>query len=169
MSTSLREPSTHGSCLRVTLDTIEKVQPARRRPNEIFPHSSNIAQSKEDSIRAHNECLQGTRIYTDGSGLNGKIGAAAILYRPNGNTRILRYHLGTSKQHTIYKSEAVGLILAANLLLDELDIFKPISIFINNQAAIKSSDVFQTKPGHYLLDNFRASIKQVKKAHNLRS
>ena len=50
-----------------------------------------------------------------------------------------------------------------------MDIFKPISIFVDNHAAIKSGDVFQTKPGHYLLDNFRASIKQVKKAHNLHS
>ena len=113
-------------------NTIEKIHPAWRRPNELPPHSSSIVQTKENSIQEHNKCLQGTRIYTDGSGLNNKIGAAVILHHPNGNTRTLHYHLGPSKQHTIYKTEAVGLILATKLLLDELNIYKPISIFIDN-------------------------------------
>lgn len=124
-------------------------------------------QTKENSIQEHNKCLQGTRIYTDSSGLNDKIGAVAILHHPNSNTQTLRYHLGPSEQHTVYEAEAVGLILATKLLLDELNIYKPISIFINNQAAIKSSDIFQTRPGHYLIDNFCTSIKQVKKIHHL--
>ena len=148
-------------------NTIEKIHPAWCWPNELPPHSSSIAQTKENSIREHNKCLQGTRIYTDSSSLNNKIGAVAILHHPNGNTRTLHYHLGPSKQHTVYKAEAVGLILATKLLLDELDIYKPISIFIDNQAAIKSGDVFQTRPGHYLIDNFHASIKQIKKIHHL--
>ena len=148
-------------------NTIEKIHPAQCWPNELSPHSSSIAQTKENSIWEHNECLQGTRIYTNGSSLNDKIGAAAILHHPNGNTWILHYHLGPFKQHTIYKAEAVGLILATKLLLDELDVYKPVSIFINNQAAIKSSDIFQTRPGHYLIDNFCASIKQIKKIHHL--
>ena len=74
-----------------TLDpsTIEKIHPARRRPNEASPHSSNIAQTKEDSIQDHNDRMHGTRVYSDGSRLNNKIGAAAVLYRPNGSTRTL--------------------------------------------------------------------------------
>lgn len=111
--------------------------------------------------------MRGTRVYSDGSGLNNKIGAAAVLYRPNGSTRTLRYHLGSADQHTIYESEAVGLLLAANLILDEPDIDVPISIFVDNQAAIKSSDIFQTRSGHYLIDNFQATIRQAKAKHHL--
>jgi hypothetical protein len=40
-----------------------------------------IAASKEESIKTDKECFSdGIRIYTDGSGLNRKIGAAAILF-----------------------------------------------------------------------------------------
>ena len=72
----------------------------------------------------------GTRVYSDGSGLNNKIGAAAVLYRPNGSTRTLQYHLGSTDQHTVYESEAVGLLLAANLILDEPDVDIPISTYL---------------------------------------
>jgi hypothetical protein len=80
----------------------------------------------------------------------------------------LRYHLGTDQQHTVYESEAVRLLLAAHLLLEEADIVKPVSIFVDNQATIKSGDIFQTKSGHYLIDIFHASVREVRKKHQLK-
>jgi hypothetical protein len=52
----------------------------------------------------------------------------------------------------------VGLTLAAQLLSTEEDITYPVSIFVDNQATIKSGDLFSTKPGHYLIDHFRRII-----------
>jgi ribonuclease HI len=148
-------------------DTIEKIYLAQRQPNDKSPHNSRIAKSREASICLHDKQLHGTWVYTDGSGLNGNIGAAAVLYRPNSSTAMLRYHLGTIQQHTVYESEAVGLLLAAQLLLEEQDIVKPVSIFVDNQATIKSSDVFQTKPGHYLIDLFHTNARRMLKTHHL--
>jgi hypothetical protein len=64
------------------------------------------------------------------------------IYHPNGSTSTLRYHLGSANHHTVDQSEVVGLLLTANLILNEQDVDNPISIFVNNQAAIKSGDVF---------------------------
>jgi ribonuclease HI len=67
----------------------------------------------------------------------------------------------------VYESEAVGLLLAAQLLLEEQGEVKPVSIFMDNQATCKSSDVFQTKPGHYLIDLFRTTARRTLRAHHL--
>jgi hypothetical protein len=118
-----------------------------------------VSKSREKSIHLHNKRIHGTQVFPDGSGLNGNIGAAAIILRPNGNTTTLQYHLGTDQQHTVHESEVVGLLLAAHLLSKEADIVKPISIFVDNQATIKSGDLFQTKPSHYLINLFHTSVR----------
>lgn len=142
-------------------DTVEKIHPSWRCPNDISPHNSRIPKTREASICHHNKRLHSTRVYTDSSGLNGNIGVAAILFHPNGSTTTLCYHLGTSQQHTVYKSEVVGLLLTAHLLSEEADVITPVTIFVDNQATIKSSDIFKTKSSHYLIDLFHASTQQV--------
>ncbi|KAG2034097.1 hypothetical protein BDR03DRAFT_822678, partial [Suillus americanus] len=72
--------------------------------------------------------------------------------------------LGSTDDHTVYEAEAVGLTLATQLLSMEDDITFPVSIFVDNQATIKSGGVFSTKPGHYLIDHFHRSITDIKKA-----
>ena len=49
----------------------------------------------------------------------------------------------------MFKAEAVGLTLAAQLLLSSNKPQLPIHIFINNQAATRSSKWPTAKPGHY--------------------
>ncbi|KAF8550997.1 hypothetical protein OG21DRAFT_1478317 [Imleria badia] len=112
----------------------------------------HLSPSKEDSIHEHNNITTGTQVYTDGSGTDGKIGASAVLYAPGHNPRTLCYHLGTDREHTVYEVEVVGMTMVAHLILTERDPELPINIFVNNQAAIKSGDVFTTKSGHYLID-----------------
>jgi len=47
------------------------------------------------------------RVYSDGSGIEGMIGAAAVLYRGGRMKRVLRYQLGTDEEHTVYEGEGV--------------------------------------------------------------
>ncbi|KAF8548299.1 hypothetical protein OG21DRAFT_1423306, partial [Imleria badia] len=88
----------------------------------------------------------------DSFGIDSNIGTAAVLYKLNCDPKILCYHLGKDNQHTVYEAEAVGLTLAAHLLLTQSNLVLPINTFIDNQAAIKSGDVFLSKSGHYLID-----------------
>ena len=55
----------------------------------------------------------------DGSGIEGQIGAAAVLYC-NGvlkNTRRMR--LGSEKHHTVFEGDGIGLILGLELIKEE--------------------------------------------------
>ena len=108
-------------------------------------------------------------IYMDGSGIEGRIGAAAVLYIGRRNPKVLRYHLGMQNKHTVYKAEAVDLSLAMHLLNSELDLTTPVDIYVyvDNQAMIKCGEVFTTKSDHYLMDHFARLIKQVWRTHNL--
>lgn len=63
----------------------------------------------------------GIRIYSDGSGFEGGIGAAAVLYRGNNEPKTLKYHLGPATEHTVYKGEGVGAMLGMELLRREKD------------------------------------------------
>ncbi|OJA10385.1 hypothetical protein AZE42_10669 [Rhizopogon vesiculosus] len=123
-----------------------------------------IAPSREQAIADHDSNEDEIKIYCDGSGINQNIGAAAVLYcKERPQPRVLRYHLGSADEHTVYESEAVGLTLAAQLISTEDDITFQVSIYVDNQAAIKSGDIFSTNPGHYLIDHFRRLIMQLKK------
>jgi hypothetical protein len=119
---------------------IETIMPARQAPTSTTPYTTHIAANKDASITEHDNITADTRIYTDGSGENRKIGASAVLYKA-GHLRKLCYHLGTEREHTVYEAEAVGMTLVTQLLLTEMDLDLPINIFVDNQAAIKSCDV----------------------------
>jgi hypothetical protein len=47
------------------------------------------------------------KVYTDGSGLEGHIGAAAVLYRNGVPKRTRRTRLGFTKHHTVYEGEGI--------------------------------------------------------------
>jgi len=99
-------------------------------------------------------------VYSDGSGYEGKIGAAAVLYK-RGTTQelsTLKYHLGDHTRHTTYEAEAVGAILATWLLQRIPDLaWSSASIYTDNQALIRSSTKRATNSGHYLAEAFRAA------------
>ena len=153
------------SSFHIAPSKIETIVPARRAPTSTSPLTTHVAPDKDESIREHNNIDTGTRVYSDGSGLNGKIGASAVLYQTRQAPKTLRYHLGSDSEHTVYEAEVVGMTLAAQLLLTKRDVELPINIFVDNQAAIKSGDVFTTKSGHYLIDKFNNIIRAIRRKH----
>lgn len=60
-------------------EDIEMLIPARRSPATSCPYKVKIAASREDAIQEQAELQDEIQIFCDGSGLNGKIGAAAVL------------------------------------------------------------------------------------------
>lgn len=78
-----------------------------------------------------------TSIYTDGSGINGKVGAAAWSkgFGPIGT------YLGRLDQYTVYFAEVIAIRLGLEILFEYNDEarnspHRTIHIFINNQAAL---------------------------------
>ena len=149
----------HG--LAVKPAKIETISPHSVHPTALTPFLTQIAASKEDAVLEFAQCHTQTMIFTDGSCHDGKVGAAAALFINHEHVATMRYHLGNATDHTVFEAEAVGLILAAQLLLKHNAVTFPATIFADNQAVIRSSSKPSARPGHYLLIRFRKLIRHV--------
>jgi ribonuclease HI len=134
---------------------LETILPARRRHSYRPLFKVNSQQSREAAI-AHWQAdvthTNKTVIFTDGSGINGKVGAAASLWYNGVKKKTLRFHLGNIDEHTIFEAEAVGVILALHLLNGLSRKVDEALIGLDNQAILQALQNQQPKPGHYLLD-----------------
>ena len=91
-------------------------------------------------------------IYTDGSGHDKKISAAAVMMVNGMEIQMLHYHLGSETEHTVYEAEAITVILALHMLTTLKRKLKKVTIGTDNQAVLMGLRNQRSKPGHYLLD-----------------
>ena len=97
-------------------DRIECIMPVRTALAHKLKakiHLSKLSEEAEDALRGDQSCI---RLFSDGSGLDGGVSAAAVMYRPGRGPRVLRFHLGPLTDHTVFEAEAVGVILALHML-----------------------------------------------------
>ena len=92
-------------------------------------------------------------IYTDGSGINGKIGAAAVC-----DQNILRAHIGRADLYTVCYGELYGILMATSLTNLIINIEKQYNIttatiYTDNQAAIRKVQNPNNKSGQCLVQN----------------
>ena len=152
-------------------DTTKTILPIRQTTKWQPGIESHIASSLGRAMAEEALDHAYIKIFSDGSGIEGMIGAAAVLYRlTNGNQitkRVLRYCLGPETKHTVYKGEVVGEILAQHLLLNEPRSFGcHASMYINNQASIMATQLIHPAPGHHLLDILHDKVARTKKKHH---
>lgn len=141
-------------CFKIRPRRFETVMPDPRPPTYKRVFSTKIAETKEDSIKEEGKDEADIRIYTDGSGYEGNVGAAAVLYRKGVEEpeETLRFHLGPLTRHTTYEGEAVGSILAAWMLQGRPEVGKAtVTSYTDSQAFIRSTGARKTKPGQYLV------------------
>ena len=142
--------------------TIETITPVRHAPSWTSPVTTRIAPDRKTAIDEEERDNADIRIYTDGSGFEGKVGAGAVLYRCGVRKGRLRYRLGELTEHTVYEGELVGLNLGAELLRKETRV-KDVSIYTDNQASIQALESFKPTPGHYIADEFLRMISNIRK------
>jgi hypothetical protein len=116
-----------------------------------------VANSVEAAIMSAQQDNPDVKVFTDGSGMEGKIGASAVLYRNGRLKSTLRYQLGLARHHTVYEGEGVGALLGMQLIKKEWGIQSAI-IYIDNQASISATILTKPKPGHYIFDALHESI-----------
>lgn len=104
------------------------------------------------------------QIYCNGLGIEGQIGAAAVLYR-NGITKWrLRLRLGPHSQHTIYEGKGTAIILGIELLQTERKVHT-VSFGVDNQAAIMAIGLTCLVPSHYLWDILHECLQMFRNQH----
>jgi hypothetical protein len=97
-----------------------------------------IAKDKETAKAAHTSLTatrgHDLRVYTDGSGINGKIGAAAVAPE----VQITRTaYLGRDDTHTVYSAELEGIFMAITIALAQ-PYHNRLTIFTDSQSAIRA-------------------------------
>lgn len=102
--------------LQVHPDEVEKIPPMRKHPHWKSAITMVILEDREkaEARELHNKA--DIRVYSDGSGCEGGVGAAAVLYRGFRPVKMLRYYLGTLGEHMVYEGECVAMMLGLELI-----------------------------------------------------
>ena len=149
----------HRSPLHILFDHFQiKVKEMEKFPTKprnpalygILPFDISIPASKEVSIKVAKVAKDEIQVYSDGSGSDGKIGAAAVLIRKGKPNRSLHYQLGTDKEHTVHEAELLGILLAIHLIKTEPKSRTSCIIGVDNQAAIAAFGTDMKGPAQHI-------------------
>ena len=143
---------------------IETIKAVRRRPDYAPSFDRYICDTKDDAYTmatiAH--VSNKYKVYSDGSGFEGGIGASAILYRGPNVVKTLRYYLGTDKHHTVYEAEGIGVYMGMHLLTSLSSKFTGAVILgTDSQALIKATENQHPHAGHYILDKIHDAAEKI--------
>ncbi|OBZ78310.1 hypothetical protein A0H81_02657 [Grifola frondosa] len=123
---------------------------------------------KEEATRDEGDWCRrpSIRVYSDGSDVDGGVGAAAVLFKPgNPGYKVLRFHLGSSDDHSVYEAEVVGLLLGTELLKTERSL-EGASIAADNKSSIQATKLRRPAPAHYLLDSLHKHLRALGRKHH---
>jgi ribonuclease HI len=127
--------------------------------------TASIANSADEALENLGNNESDVKVFTDGSGMEGKIGAAAVLYWNGRMKTKLRYQLGSQRQHTVYEGEGVGAVLGTKLVSNEWGVRSAI-FYIDNQASITAMQLINPTSGHHIFNTFNEYIVALKKKHS---
>ena len=144
---------------------LEKIAASRQGPKWEPDVAIRIAGSKELAKAEDLADETSIKVYTDGSGFEGKIGAAAVLYRNGVLKSRRRMQLGLTKHHTVYEGEGVGMILGLELIREEANVGGMVSMGTDNMAAISATHAIKPGPSHHIWDLFHRRLSMVRNKH----
>ena len=99
---------------------MEKIMPRIFHVDWKPHHTTQIITDRKLAIRSIACDDPDLKIYTDGSGINDKIRASAVLYRNNRKKATLHYELGPTSHHTVMKARPAACSLPQNSLWTKL-------------------------------------------------
>lgn len=137
---------------------LEKIRPYIMSP-WWEPPRTHLANTKLQAKSEHIESLKTLaphllRIYTDGSGINGKIGASATC-----SQKTMSAYVGKSESYTVCYAELYGILMTTSLTHTIINIERQPGItstiiYTDNRAAIqKVKDPNNNKSGQHLVQN----------------
>ena len=103
------------------------------------------------------------KMYSDGSGFEGRIAAAAVVYDEDREEPIwAAVDLGMEDERTVYEAEVIGMVMAVHLALEHTRANK-FSLGVDNQAALRCLEVSGAEPGQQLTQHLANNIRGAKK------
>ena len=144
----------------------EEILPLHHSPKWTPNVTTLIADKKEEAIQDAERSEEEIQIFTDGSGYQRGIGAAAVLRCRGQPEKTLRFHLGSDKHYTVFNGEQISMLLGVELLCREWNILS-VYMGVDNQAAILATTSFYSSSSHSLTDRFIDSLNSILKKHNL--
>ena len=153
------------SIFQIDPSKFEKIPPVRTHPKSRGSHDIHIdiPINKDTSKRVDANAVEQIKVYSDGSAHGGKVRAAAVLKRTGNPDRVLKFHLGTTEQHTVYEAELVGMILGLHLIKTEPRNKVKCALSVDNQAALSAIGSKMNKSGQHLAAAVLKLAKQLKK------
>ena len=151
-----------------SISNLEVRKPYLCAPWKTLPLSF-IAQNDTHAIIEHEKLLADTpalNFYTDGSGIDENIGAAAVNLDIGA---VRRRYVSKIPDFTGYSGELVGVILALELAIDLKGNYPnlPIRIFADNQSAIRTARSSHTNVCQFLFDEVLRLHQQLERPLNI--
>jgi ribonuclease HI len=130
-----------------------------------IPPTVRIAPDAETAVKEHDEVCKTQQythmtVFTDGSDIQGRVGAAA--WEPHRRWKCLA-DIGPSSQFTVYGAELIGIWMAMDMAAKGGDIVKRLTIFTDNQASIISSARPRNQSGQLILTKIHALASVLQK------
>ncbi len=149
-------------------ESIETIEPYIRSPWWMLKAKTGIEKTKEIAKNVHDKIQElpnakVATIYTDGSGIDKKIGAAAYALS-SGETSL--HHLGGESKFNVYTAEITAMQLALERLWNHR-IHPLCRIYTDSQTAIKAIERPQRQSGQSIIKNLLDCIEKIIDNHNL--
>jgi hypothetical protein len=148
----------------IKLESVEIIKAIQQTTKWKANIKTHIPDNTNTAIQALQDDTADIKVYTDGLGMDRKIGAAAVLHRNGRQKSHIQYKLGTQAQHMVYEGEVVGAVLGIKLISKEWGVWSAI-LCIDNQAVIKATQLTKPNAGHYIIDTLHESIDVLRKKH----
>ncbi|CBF76131.1 ribonuclease H family protein [Aspergillus nidulans FGSC A4] len=145
-----------------SLRNLEQILPFSVAPHWVSPDII-IDGDAETAIETHRNILNRAprpiALYTDGSGINGRVGAAAICpkYLISRSS-----YMGQQSESTVYVAELQGILLALVIILQRQ--MQHAVIFTDNQATLQALRNPGSQSGQYILEAIIMALNKGRKA-----
>ena len=143
----------------ILTENIETIEPFIRPPWWVPKVKVQVSAGKDEAKKLHDSLCNkpGTEdIYTDGSGIEGKIGAAA--YQAEINQASL-LHLGRADQYNVFAAELAAMCLSATTV-QESNEHLVWNVFTDSQAAIQAVNRPHRQSGQSIIKEFLDTIDE---------
>ena len=138
-------------------ERIEAIEPFIRPPWWMPKAKIQVSATKDEAQKLHDELGKKAAmqaIYTDGSGIEGKVGAA-MYHVASGN--VCLQHLGTEAQYNVFAAELEAMCLSA-IEVQKNNQHCAWNLYTDSQAAIRAVDKPQRQSGQSIIKEFLDTI-----------